>query len=282
MKRTLITAVTLLAAGITLAGSALAQQTPSATPAPATPAKAAAPTTQKGTPAKNPSTVVLKTEKEKASYAIGISIAKTLQKDGIAVDTAILLRGMKDTLAGNKPLITDDEAKAALTAIQQESRVKQEAKMKIAGDENKKEGEAFLAANKSKAGVVTLADGLQYKIEKTGTGAKPLATDTVECHYRGTLINGTEFDSSYKRGQPAAFPVGGVIKGWTEILQLMPVGSKYQVFIPAELAYGPRGAGADIGPNSTLIFEIELLSIKAKPADPVTPAEPAKPTEPAK
>lgn len=177
--------------------------------------------------------------------------------------------------------MTDDEAKAALTELQQTARANQEAKAKVAGQENQKEGEAFLAANKSKPGVVTLPDGLQYKVEKQGDGPKPTAADTVECNYRGTLINGKEFDSSYKRGQSATFPVGGVIKGWTEILQMMPVGSKYQVFIPSELAYGPRGASADIGPNATLIFEIELLSIKAKP-EAAKPAEPAKPTEPAK
>ena len=131
--------------------------------------------------------------------------------------------------------------------------------MQEAGAANKKEGEAFLAANKGKEGVVTLPSGLQYKILKEGTGPKPTASDTVVCNYRGTLINGTEFDSSYKRGQPATFPVGGVIKGWTEALQLMPVGSKWQLFIPSDLAYGERGAGADIGPESTLIFEVELL-----------------------
>ncbi len=130
------------------------------------------------------------------------------------------------------------------------------------GDDNKKEGASFLAANKAKPEVVTLHSGLQYKIEKQGTGRKPRAKDTVECNYRGTLINGKEFDSSYKRGQTATFPVRGVIPGWTEILQLMPVGSKYQVFIPSDLAYGTRGVGSDIGPNSTLIFEIELVSIK--------------------
>jgi FKBP-type peptidyl-prolyl cis-trans isomerase len=199
------------------------------------------------------------------------------------------MHGLKDELAGGKLLLTDDEAKAAIATVQKDAREKQEAKMKLAGEENKKQGEAFLAANKSKEGVVTLPSGLQYKIEKQGDGPKPLATDTVECNYRGTLIDGKEFDSSYKRGTPASFPVGGVIKGWTEILQLMPVGSKYQVFIPAELAYGARGAGADIGPNSTLIFEVELLSIKQKPtaaapAPATTKPESttAKPAEPAK
>jgi len=160
--------------------------------------------------------------------------------------------------------MTEAEAQAVLTQLQADMRKKQEEKAQQAGEANQKEGEAFLAANKSKPGVVTLPSGLQYKILKEGTGPKPTATDSVVCNYQGTLINGTEFDNSYKRGEPATFPVNGVIKGWTEALQLMPVGSKWQLFVPADLAYGPRGAGADIGPNSTLIFEVELLSIKAK------------------
>ena len=139
--------------------------------------------------------------------------------------------------------------------------------MHEAGAANSKEGTAFLAANKSKEGVVTLPSGLQYKILKAGTGPKPTASDTVVCNYSGTLISGKEFDSSYKRGQPATFPVSGVIKGWTEALQLMPVGSKWQLFIPSDLAYGERGAGGDIGPDSTLIFEVELLSIQDKSKD---------------
>jgi FKBP-type peptidyl-prolyl cis-trans isomerase FklB len=136
--------------------------------------------------------------------------------------------------------------------------------MQKASVANKAEGEAFLAANKTKDGVVTLPSGLQYKILTAGTGPKPAATDSVVCNYKGTLINGTEFDSSYKGGKPVTFPVSGVIKGWTEALQLMPVGSKWQLWIPSGLAYGPRGAGADIGPDTTLIFEVELLSIQAK------------------
>jgi FKBP-type peptidyl-prolyl cis-trans isomerase FklB len=140
----------------------------------------------------------------------------------------------------------------------------QEAKSKEAGAANRKEGESFLADNKSKDGVKTLPDGLQYKVLTEGNGPKPASTDTVTVNYRGTLINGKEFDSSYKRGQPASFPVTGVIKGWTEALQLMPVGSKWQLFIPPDLAYGDRGAGADIGPGDTLIFEVELLSIGEK------------------
>jgi FKBP-type peptidyl-prolyl cis-trans isomerase FklB len=148
--------------------------------------------------------------------------------------------------------------------LQEETRKKQAEKAQQMGAANKTEGETFLAANKNKEGVITLPSGLQYKILQAGTGPKPAATDSVVCNYRGTLINGTEFDSSYKRGQPATFPVNGVIKGWTEALQLMPVGSKWQLFVPAQLAYGDRGAGADIGPNATLIFEVELLSIQAK------------------
>ncbi len=134
--------------------------------------------------------------------------------------------------------------------------------MKAAAETNKKEGEAFLAANKANGGVVVLPSGLQYKVLTQGTGPKPVASDTVVCNYRGTLIDGKEFDSSYKRGQPATFPVSGVIKGWTEALQLMPVGSKWQLFIPPDLAYGDRGASSDIGPGATLIFEVELLSIQ--------------------
>jgi FKBP-type peptidyl-prolyl cis-trans isomerase len=162
--------------------------------------------------------------------------------------------------------MSDDEVKAVLTALQTHMHEMQDQKAKQAGDTNKKEGESFLAANKSKEGVVTLPDGLQYKILSTGTGPKPTATDSVVCNYKGTLINGKEFDSSYKRGQPATFGVSQVIKGWTEALQLMPVGSKWQLFIPSELAYSQRGAGADIGPNATLVFEVELVSIQAKPA----------------
>jgi FKBP-type peptidyl-prolyl cis-trans isomerase FklB len=156
--------------------------------------------------------------------------------------------------------MTDDEVKAALTQLQTQVRGQMEAKAHEAGAAARQEGEAFLAANKSKEGVVTLPSGMQYKIITAGTGPKPTASDTVSCNYRGTLINGKEFDSS--KGKPVSFPVGGVIKGWTEALQLMPVGSKWQLFIPADLAYGDRGAGADIGPGSTLIFEVELLAIE--------------------
>lgn len=271
MTRNLTMIATLLAAGIALTGNVAAQQAPAAKTTPAATAKTA------GTAAKKPATaapLTLTTEKQKQSYAVGADIgnnvAKSLKRNDLDVDPTIMMRGFKDAFTDGKLLLTEDEIKTILTQLQKDTRAKQEAKTKAASDENKAAGEAFLAANKTKEGVVTLPDGLQYKVLKQGDGSKPTTTDTVECNYRGTLIDGKEFDSSYKRGQTATFGVTQVIKGWTEILQLMPVGSKYQVFLPSELAYGPRAAGADIGPNSTLIFEIELVSIKA-------PAEPEKP-----
>ena len=250
-----------------LAGMTLAQQAPATKTQPATPAK---PKTQSSTTAKTkaaPATqppLALKTSKDKFSYALGMNMGMNLHRQSVDVDPNILLRGFKDGLAGSKTLLTEDEARAALLEVQTELRNKMQEKLQAQGEANKKEGEAFLAANKSKEGVVTLPDGLQYKVLKEGSGAKPTASDSVVCNYRGTLINGTEFDSSYKRGQPATFPVGGVIKGWTEALQLMPVGSKWQLFIPSALAYGERAPGGEIGPNSTLIFDIELLSIEEK------------------
>jgi FKBP-type peptidyl-prolyl cis-trans isomerase len=199
-----------------------------------------------------------------------MNLGMSLKKQSVEVDPAILSQGLKAAMAGGKTLLTPEEAQAALMEVQNDLRKKQQEKMQVASEANKKEGAAFLAANKGKEGVVTLPSGLQYKILKEGTGPKPTATDSVVCNYRGTLINGTEFDSSYKRGQPATFPVVGVIKGWTEALQQMPVGSKWQLFVPSELAYGERGAGGEIGPNATLIFEVELMSIQEK-----TKAEPA-------
>jgi FKBP-type peptidyl-prolyl cis-trans isomerase FklB len=275
MRKPTVSAMTLfLAASLLRIGGSMAQDAPAANPTPAPAAKTPAaksaqtPATKSGqaTTAKKPgpAPLVLKTPKDKASYAIGMNIGKGLHKDSVDVDPAILLRGLKDGMAGGKTLLTDDEAKTAMVAIQADLRKKQEAKMAIAGDANKKEGDEFLAQNKTKEGVVTLPSGLQYKILKEGTGPKPSASDSVVCNYKGTLIDNTEFDSSYKRGQPATFPVGQVIKGWTEVLQLMPVGSKWQVFVPSDLAYGPRAPGGAIGPNATLIFEIELLSIQGK------------------
>jgi len=192
-----------------------------------------------------------------------MKMGENLHKQSVPVDPAILARGLKDGLTGGKTLLTDEEAQAAITAVQNDLRKQQQEKMQEAAAANKKEGDAFLSANKGKEGVVTLPSGLQYKILKEGTGPKPTASDSVVCNYRGTLINGTEFDSSYKRGQPATFPVSGVIKGWTEALQLMPVESKWQLFVPSDLAYGESGRPG-IEPNSTLIFEVELLSIQDK------------------
>jgi FKBP-type peptidyl-prolyl cis-trans isomerase len=238
MTKLFTMAVSILAAVVLLSGSACARQTSTSAD--------------------------LKTDKDKASYAVGLNVGKNLAKESIDVDPAIVEQGIKDAMAGGKTLMTDEEVKAAMTALKATAQKNQEAKMAQAGDANKKEGDAFLAANKAKDGVVTLPSGLQYKILTAGTGAKPTAADTVICNYKGTLINGKEFDASSKHGGPATFPVSGVIKGWTEALQLMPVGSKWQLFIPPDLAYGQRGAGGDIGPGATLIFEVELVSIKGK------------------
>lgn len=204
--------------------------------------------------------LVLKSQKDKMSYIIGMDIGMNLKRQAIDIDSAILGRGVKDALTGAKPLLTQQEIQDTMQAFQKELMAKQAEVAK----KNKSEGEAFLAENKKKEGVKTLPSGLQYKVIRAGTGKKPTSTDTVTTHYRGTLINGTEFDSSYKRGQPASFPVSGVIPGWTEALQLMEVGSKWQLFIPSNLAYGEKGAGNMIGPNAVLIFEIELISIQEK------------------
>ena len=191
-------------------------------------------------------------------------MGNAIKQQGVEVDPDIVAQGIKDFLAG-KPLMTQEEATAALVQLQNDMMAKQTAKNQQAAVTNKQEGEAFLAANKTKPGVITLPSGLQYKVITAGIGKIPIAGDTVVCNYRGTLLNGTEFDSSYKRGEALTIQVNQVIKGWTEALQLMPVGSKWQLFIPSNLAYGERGAGNDIGPNATLIFEIEVLSIQGKP-----------------
>jgi FKBP-type peptidyl-prolyl cis-trans isomerase len=232
--------------------------------APAQKTPAAKPRTTTGTRTATP--LALKTQKDKVSYAIGVNIGKSLHKDAVDVDPAIFIRGMKDALAGGKLLLTDEDMKGTLDILQAQLRKRQEELTQEAADANKKAGDAFLAENKAKPGVVALPSGLQYKVVTEGTGPKPAATDSVVCNYRGTLLNGTEFDSSYKRGQPATFPVNGVIKGWTEALQLMPVGSKWQLFVPPDLAYGSRGVGSDIGPEATLVFEVELISIQDKGA----------------
>jgi FKBP-type peptidyl-prolyl cis-trans isomerase FklB len=288
-KRSIVVAA-FLALGLA-ADAASAQQTPASgtqqAPAVSAPAKpagsaqtSAAPKTGQTPGAKRPAAPAapLQTSKQKASYAIGQNIGKGLKKDEVDVDGASLARGIRDALAGNKSLLTEEEAKAALMALATEVRAKQQIKLEQMSAANKKEGEAFLAANKTKEGVVALPSGLQYKVEKEGTGPKPTAADSVTCNYRGTLIDGKEFDSSYKRGQPLTIPVSGVIKGWTEAMQLMPVGSKWQIFIPPDLGYGNQAMGQDIQPGSTLIFEVELLSIAPKTdANPAAKPDAAKP-----
>ncbi len=199
--------------------------------------------------------VVLKNQKEKISYSIGLNIGRNIGSDlkeqSIDIDPNILAKGIQDALSGANPLLSNEEIQETMVALQREMSEKQ-----------KKRGEAFLSENKKKEGVKTLPSGLQYKVIKAGTGKKPKLNDTVTVHYRGTLIDGTEFDSSFRRGQPATFPVSGVIPGWTESLPLMEEGAKWQLFIPPNLAYGERGAGGLIGPNATLIFEVELISVQ--------------------
>jgi FKBP-type peptidyl-prolyl cis-trans isomerase FklB len=206
----------------------------------------------------------LKSQKEKISYIIGMDIGGNFKKQSVDIDPDILARGIKDALSGAKPQLSDQEARETMASFEKEMKAKQEEIRKTVGEKNKIEGEKFLAENKSKEGIQTLPSGLQYKVTTPGKGKKPQLTDTVIAHYRGTLIDGTEFDSSYRRGQPASFPVNGVIRGWTEALQLMEEGAKWQLFIPPNLAYGDRGAGQAVGPNAVLIFDVELLSIQEK------------------
>jgi FKBP-type peptidyl-prolyl cis-trans isomerase FklB len=194
---------------------------------------------------------VLKSQKEKVSYIIGTDIGGNLKRQSVDVDPNILARGIQDALSGAKPLLSKEEIQETMVAFQKEM-----------ADKQKQRGEAFLSENKKKEGVKTLPSGLQYKVVKAGTGKKPKVNDTVTVNYRGTLIDGTEFDSSFRRGQPATFQVSGVIPGWTEAMQLMAEGAKWQLFIPPNLAYGERGAGGLIGPNATLIFEVELISVQ--------------------
>lgn len=210
---------------------------------------------------KSPAAGAPKTEKEKLSYCLGANLAKNLQGEDLDLDYDAVVRGLKDGITG-KLLLTNEEIQSVITAFYNTQIKKRQEAERVQGEKNKVDGAAFLEANKKKDGVVTLPSGLQYKVLTAGTGPKPTATDRVKTQYRGTLIDGTEFDSSYKRGQPAVFPVNGVIKGWTEALQLMPVGSKWQLFVPAELAYGARAVGNVIAPNATLIFEVELVDIE--------------------
>jgi FKBP-type peptidyl-prolyl cis-trans isomerase FklB len=204
----------------------------------------------------------LKGDKERLSYSIGMDIGGNLKRQSVEVDPDLLAKGIKDSYGGGKTLLTEDEARQAITNFQQALMAKKAEAMRILAEKNKADGEKFLAENAKKEGVKTLASGLQYKEIAPGTGKSPKTSDTVTTHYKGTLVDGTEFDSSYKRGEPATFPVSGVIPGWTEALQLMKEGAKWQLFVPSGLAYGEQGAGQVIGPNATLIFEVELISIK--------------------
>ena len=268
----------LLCAGAFCTGAVTAQQTPAAgtQSAPVAAPKAASGTQSTGgaartgtaTAAKKPATPAvapLTTDKQKASYAIGQNIGQGLQKDGVDVDTTALARGIRDAISGAKPALTPEEEKAVLTKLATDVRAKQQEKLEALSAANKKQGDDFLAANKTKEGVTTLPSGLQYKILTPGTGPKPAPTDKVVCNYRGTFLSGQEFDNSYKRGEPVTFQVNGVIKGWSEALQLMPVGSKWQLIVPSSLAYGEQGRQG-IEPNSTLVFEVELMSIAPKDA----------------
>ncbi len=260
-----------LALGL-LACGVRAQQAPAKPPAaPPTkaPAAAAAPAAQAPAPAPT-----FKTQKEKVSYAIGMEMGKGVKSQGIEVDPSIVQQGLKDALSDAKPQMSEEELRQVISALQQEIRQKQMQIQEAAAAENKTKGDAFLAENAKKQGMVVLPDGLQYKILTAGQGKKPAETDTVLCNYKGTFVDGTEFDSSTRAGKPVPFELKNVIPGFKEILQLMPVGSKWQVFVPSNLAYGERGAGGVIGPNAALIFEIELVSIQETPPTPPTGGAP--------
>jgi FKBP-type peptidyl-prolyl cis-trans isomerase len=217
----------------------------------------------------------LTTQDQKVSYMFGLNMGGYLKKLDIKVDRAALIQGITDTLSGSKPLLTSEQVMALQQEFSKTMQEKQMAEMKALSEKNGKEGSEFLAKNKNEKGVVTTASGLQYTILKQGTGPKPVSTDVVSVNYRGMFIDGKEFDNSYTRGQPATFPVTGVIPGWTEALQLMQVGTKAKLFVPGNLGYGERGMGQQIPPNKTLLFEVELLSIQPKMAAAPSGATPA-------
>src|SRR6266540_1433673 len=205
-----------------------------------------------------------KTKKERISYTLGMMYGKQLKQGEVEVDFDLYLKGLKDASTGDKLLLTEEQGQEIYKSFLQDLRTKQNEKLKAEGEKNQKAGEAFLAENKKKEGVVTTASGLQYKVEAKGSGKIPTSNDTVVCHYRGTLLDGTEFDSSYKSGKPSEFLVTRGIKGWTEALLMMPVGSKWKLYIPSDLAYGPPGRRGTppIPPNTMLQFDIELIDIK--------------------
>jgi len=255
-RTTMMMGLAVLAVGLLVvqAGCTSEQPTPKPAPDPA-PNPAPAATSAAQAP-------VLKTPKDAQCYSLGVETARNFRRQGTEVDLDLLMKGIKDTMAADKPPTAPPEPKSYSPAFAGEVRSNVARARLIAAQDNKQEGEAFQARNKTKEGVVTLPSGLQYKILKAGSGRKPTDADTVVCQYRGTLINGTEFDSSYRTGQPATLKVAGLVPGWREALKLMPVGSTWQLVIPPQLAYGSRGTGRDIGPNATLIFEVELLDVK--------------------
>lgn len=218
----------------------------------------------------------IKDQKDKVSYSVGYQLGGDFKRQGVDLNPEVLMRGIRDSVAGAVPLVSPQEMNQTLAELKNKIMAAQQEERKKIGEKNLAEGKAFLADNAKKEGVKTLPSGLQYKVVKEGDGPMPKATDTVTVHYRGTTIDGAEFDSSYSRNQPATFPVGGVIKGWTEALQLMKTGSAWQLFIPPGLAYGERGAGQVIGPNSVLVFDVELLSIDQGPSGSGESAQPGK------
>ena len=218
---------------------------------------------QAGKQAANEGPMALETEQQRISYGMGLGLGERIQRENFGVDVVAFAEGMRHGMGEGEPLMTPDQIQQEMMAFQQKQMERQQAEMEQKAAANKAAGDAFLAENSQKEGVVTLDSGLQYKVVSAGEGPKPAADDVVEVHYRGTLIDGTEFDSSYSRDSTVTFPVNGVISGWTEALQLMPVGSKWELYIPSDLAYGPGGTGGGpIGPNETLVFEVELIAIK--------------------
>jgi FKBP-type peptidyl-prolyl cis-trans isomerase len=219
---------------------------------------------------------------DRASYVIGLNLGRNLKQQSVPANTELIIKGLRDGLSGATPVLADAEMQAAMQEFQAMLMARQEEAAKVAGAANQKAADEFLATNKAKAGVVTTASGLQYEVLKAGTGTKPKPTDKVTVHYTGTLLDGTKFDSSVDRGEPATFVLNQVIPGWTEALQLMGVGAKHKIYIPGQLGYGERGApGGRIGPNSLLVFEVELLSVESEqppPAPAATPAPSPTPT----
>ncbi len=220
------------------------------------------PQSKQGVQATSDETPALKTQKDQVNYAIGVHLIGNFKRQSVDIDLDLVMKGMQDAYSGKKLLMTDGELQRAFTVYQSEVRRMQSKIVSSKAERNKNEGKVFLEENGKKEGVITLPSGLQYQVIRMGEGKKPTDADSVECHYRGTSINGKEFDSSYRRSRPVNFKIKGVIPGWAEALKLMPVGSKWRIFVPSDLAYEERGAGASIGPNATLIFEIELLAIK--------------------